>query len=113
MSNMTDQEVISRAVELADGWKESGFFGCVETPEGYLAVPESSQLSCDALAAQLVRQVDALEREHDLDIARGETWLGDYPARHGPRGLAKIQGPDRTMNTLRAVVESGVLEGKA
>lgn len=100
---MTDQEVLIKAVELAEGWKESVFFGCVETPEGYLAVPESSQLSRDALAAQLARQVDAFGKE-----AHRMADVLIYQITH--QRECKDWPPDRTMNTLRAIVGSGVLE---
>ena len=108
---MTDEEYIRKAVELADGFEAMD--ECIDILEvdGTLwASAEwegTEQCVLDALAAQLVRQVDALERwivdaEHDYtDI------LDDFN-----RGRLKAQalGNDRTMNTLKCIVDSGVLE---
>ena len=108
---MTDEEYIRKAVELADGWEwcDGGFEddNIIESLSGYrgsiIATPELK----DALAAQLVRQVDALEthrvESHAASVMVYET---HYPVNHA---IAVRHGPDRTMNTIKAIVDSGVL----
>ena len=91
-----DNDIIKQAVELAEGW----FLG--EFSDEVVHFPQSfgnhgyidQQWVLDALAAQLVRQVDAL---------RPEIYEHLFPRGH--------LGPDRTENTIRAIVESGVLDG--
>ena len=80
------EDVIRKAVELADGfwWKED----CVhvlDTPMHYRA-DALPQTILDALAAQLTRQVDELD----------DYWV--------------CAEDDRTMNTIKAIVDSKVLE---
>lgn len=107
---ITMTDILRKAVELA-GWLE-------EDDEGeYLQVPgwpisvyinklnESAyQYLKDALAAQICRQVDALDGpllcvENDKASVQGIGF--EYRI---------FRGPDRTMNTLRAIMESKVLE---
>lgn len=103
---MSDEEAIREAVMLADGWGEPD-------KGGVHVLCDDSELVCqwplcqhdlDALAAQLVRQMDALgfpvlidpdRTEIEVDIGLPEWCAG---------------GPDRTMNTIRAIVDSGVLK---
>ncbi len=69
---------------------------------------ETPQFFLDALAAQLVRQVDALESfafNLYIDCAR-------VVDRYTGVALAEIEGPDRTMNTLKAIIDSNVLGDK-
>ena len=116
---MTDY--IRKAVELADGWDttrmgnqrikvfaphgEGGEHPLTDI--GYI----DQQHVIDALAAQLVRQVDALNSDVNVFIYRKLTEVGNptnccgvWPV------LGESEGPDRTMNTIRAIVDSGVLE---
>ena len=111
---MTDY--IKRAVELAEGFELQGeqetvagtTAKFVRVPVGFLSVSWSTFLErpayLDALAAQLVRQVDA------LDYAYFGTG-GDRAAccGNGTGGLNR-KGKDRTMNTIKAIIDSGVLE---
>ena len=106
---MNDQDIIRKAVELADGfglmpgWDEAFY---VEQPWDELSssFKDPDQWMLDALAAQLVRQVDALPVPRFLVDSVGATLYGE-------KGQGTfIRGPDRTMNTLRAIVESKVLE---
>ena len=61
----------------------------------------------DALAAQLVRRVDALSGVQ-VDSKQEYVVVWDFrPDRY--REAALIKGPDRTLNTIRAIVDSGVL----
>ena len=92
---MTDY--IRKAVELADGFRWL-HRDQVEIPDLNNAVlrPFEQQWFLDALAAQLVRQVDAVLPQQD--------WLTLS------RPFYKTNGPDRTMNTIKAIVDSGVLD---
>ena len=65
----------------------------------------------DALAAQLVRQVDAIEN-FELLIRRDVTQLINVysEAFEMDEMIEYSGGHGRTMNTIRAIVDSGVLE---
>lgn len=118
MDNRCKQMIdyIRKAVELADGFDHSGRT-CwrIQVSDHYpIAAPKKSPPSwfLDALAAQLVRQVDALpdclEWDEFLsmsDMAGFYRWDHDGPESTYP----PVVGPDRTMNTIRAIVDSGVL----
>ena len=113
---------IKAAVELADGFEYKGnettMAGSVrpfvETPIGFLSVSWDAFIKTpaylDALAAQLVRQVDELPAQYyyHVEALRDETTVYES---HGScdsnKGMAF--GPDRTMNTIKAIVDSGVL----
>ena len=108
---------IKAAVELADGWRISKG-GDVHAPidgwpEGFL-LPEVGPFAKDALAAQLVRQVDALDGYFvgvgcEFDEAnRAAVYGPKFKACHGYL-ISDESGPDRTMNTIKAIVDSGVL----
>lgn len=112
---MNDSEIIRKAVELADGWGITMWSGrpmvhCpIDDVDGF-HIDHLPNLFLDSLAAQLVRQVDALTNpDVGLQLCRGvsvvDIYLPDSPLRQ-----AAVDGPDRTMNTLRAIVESGVLD---
>ena len=112
---MSDQDYIRKAVELTDGWRLSDD----KEPLIYLTDEiESDEISfmswsypnwmLDALAAQLVRQVDALEC---LYISTGHDAVHVIKISGCTHiGLKSVHGPDRTMNTLKAIVDSKVLE---
>ena len=123
MSQSNQDALIRKAVELADGWCWSTYSDSdlceLEQADGAywyddadspITPDQMPRLLLDALAAQLVRQVDASLAEIDVDVARGEcfVYLGDFYS--GLNNIAKAFGPDRTMNTLRAIVDTGVLE---
>ena len=110
---MKDQDYIRKAVELADGWywvsdNRGGEVGHDQTGFlWYLRDERESQLYLDALAAQLVRQVDATEHwVTSTSLGNACVWLRD--------GAGKVfkstENDNRTMNTLRAIVDSGVLK---
>jgi len=95
-------DYVKKAVELADGWRLDGNGVWPPRPLPGAPFQEATkvQVTLDALAAQLVRQVDATV----------------YSCQVG-RGMAQCynsiqQGPDRTMNTIKAIVDSGVLDGQ-
>ncbi len=108
-------DIIRKAVELADNFQcddcNHGFFHEFGlAPEDFISTfwDEPEQYLLDALAAQLVRQVDALVfyrliiEPTGVDIESEATGDRIAEARHG----------DRTMNTIKAIVDSEVLEGK-
>lgn len=105
---MTNQNYIRKAVELADGWiayDNSFLGGCYFAPHSYDRVP---QPVLDALAAQLVRQVDALPFEQE-----GKTYFEVNNIRaHLCTDITETEaeGSDRTMNTIKSIVDSKVLE---
>ena len=101
---MTD--TIKKAVELADGWELTGEI--VYPPWTHASVAmhcsNPSTIIMDALAAQLVRQVDALEHCEILTSPRQS-----YVIRHA-KIESNAEGPDRTENTVNCIVDSRVLE---
>ena len=103
-----DKNILKKAVELADGW---GL-----THDGFVFGPQivgthvdrMGQPAKDALAAQLVRQVDALPcGELEVWVRRNIAWVEHED---GSRPISRYDGIDRTENTITAVVESKVLE---
>ena len=113
---MNDQDYIRKAVELADGWIACDDFFMLpnlseirydglrsHVSDGY--VQEAlEQIHKDALAAQLVRQMDATEYRVLTDD--DETTI-HYKEESEYRFAS--YGPDRTMNTIKAIVNSKVL----
>ena len=93
---------IRKAVELADGFAPEALQ--ISKTED-MVVGFEEQFFLDALAAQLCRQVDALPMlwvcvENDTSCVQ-----------HGELGTrAAERGPDRTMNCIKAIVDSGVLD---
>ena len=101
---MNDKDYIRKAVELADEWVtyDTTFLGgCYFAQHSYDKVP---QPVLDALAAQLVRQVDALE-----DYVLQSHWDEVRVVEPGLALIAAAHKDDRTMNTLKCIVDSGVL----
>jgi hypothetical protein len=96
-------DLIRKAVELADGYKWL-HRDQVEIPDLNNAVlrPFEQQWFLDALAAQLTRQVDSLE--WDTIVWRKATGIYDRLL----EAQTYQQGDDRTMNTIKAIVDSGV-----
>ena len=100
---------IRKAVELAEGW-ELGV-ELLKTPCVNVVLLDDTipNLYLDALAAQLVRQVESIP--HDwrwhpaVYVLTGSTDIYVYKRR-----VANVFGPDRTMNTIKAIVDSKVLE---
>lgn len=94
---MNDQEYIRKGVELADDVWPWDFW-----KTGVQDISEMSGLEIDALAAQLVRQVDA-SSPSSVAIYHGSTQV------FADSGFTRRKGDDRTMNTIKAIVDSGVL----
>ena len=114
-------DTIQRAVELADGWDVTHIFAGEdiaaynphgkEYPEASFVLQSPSESGLDALAAALVRQVDALDVE--LVSGKGSCLIERDDPEFEPFGIQNLgweEGPDRTMNTLCAIVDSKVLE---
>ena len=108
---MTDY--IREAVGLADGfeWPTEMYatreFGPIERP-----VLVVGQRFLDALAAQLVRQVCAIPK-YDVIISKDgtEIFSGGHVkgVEYDIETLSMVRSDDITMNTIRAIVDSGVL----
>ena len=118
---MTDY--IKAGVELADGWsyrsnkcqllsdrsKPGSFWIKADGPPKHPGchIDNAFPVYIDALAAQLVRQVDATDNWFEsLDDGEAIVWNRD-----GSGKIAKASEPNgRTMNTIKAIVDSGVLK---
>lgn len=106
---MTDDEYIRKAVEMADGWLEVDDGAWFATPFGHLnSMRNLHSAYYDALAAQLVRQCTNSVIIYDDHTT---VWGAEVQTVVGPGAqiIALVGGPDRTMNTIRAIVGSGVL----
>ncbi len=101
---MNDREYIRKAVELADGFQLTGDGKHFSLPHGnYLpAIKNCPQQYLDALAAQLVRQVDATNYEVRMQACATTIF-------YGGKEFWQLGGKGRTMNTIKAIVDSGVL----
>ena len=109
---MTDY--IKAGVELADGFAPEALQ--VSQTED-LVVGFEEQFFLDALAAQLVRQVDALPspnpdyvRRTILGIWADSASLIEFVGGTYEETLVDFDDNDRTMNTIKAIVDSGVLK---
>lgn len=91
-------DLIRKAIELADDWDVS-FYDYIDSIFGIT-------ITDDALAAQLVRQVDALGDKCHYEVF---TNAADTTIKHQLGMMAASFGKDRTMNTIKAIVDSGVL----
>ena len=108
---MNGQDYIRKAVELADGWCFAGpqLYG----PSNYRYYPNKEsgqhQVTIDALAAQLVRQVDRSGRAGFYSVPGAAEAQWEYEG-SDELDTSYSKGPDRTMNTIKAIVDSGVLK---
>ena len=113
---MNEQDYIRKAVELADGWEWNWSRPfCNKVDCKYSLVPANQpmeQWQLDALAAQLVRQVESLPIGEFPDDAPSAVYQTPHEVQvwHKKRIVAIAAKDDRTMNTIRAIVDSGVLE---
>ena len=120
---MKDEDYIRKAVSLADGWDitensaitipNGGDNWFVDWPMVYLNDwPDYGlQFVVDALAAQLVRQVDAIEAPKHPDRPSA-FYSTPHECQVWMRGkVASVKtADDRTMNTIKAIIDSKVLE---
>ena len=104
---MTDY--IRKAVELADGFHVDSS-GCHRTPRDNCV---EHQVYMDALAAQLVRQICAISK-YDVIISKDgtEVFSGGHVKgiEYDIETISMSRSDDMTMNTIKAIVDSKVLE---
>jgi len=107
-------DVIRKAVELADGFDltenqltfPSGHYFTVTSDDTILLWMRA------AIAEQLVRQVDAITDTFvclDVEVELGITTLWKHDEAGYPEELRLVTGPDRTMNTINAIIDSRCL----
>lgn len=105
---MTDEDYIRKAVDLL-GWAINGTAFFMAPWSLHIGISTAftnvEQWELDAIAAELVRQVDLLGGVRFFS-AKG------YTEFHGVHtNPLVINGPnDRTMNTIRAIIDSKVLD---
>ena len=107
---MDMNDYIHKAVELADGWHlGTDYLYCEDQDHVIWYLEDVPQLPKDSLAAQLVRQVELSGDYYVAQYGDGRSSVNQYS---GTQQLAtSIRGEgDRTMNTIKAIVDSGVLE---
>ncbi|KKM71033.1 hypothetical protein LCGC14_1434620 [marine sediment metagenome] len=106
---MNNQDYVRKAVKLADGWQLTNDEEYVIPPYGGYcpSIMNFERLFFDALAAQLVRQVDALNNI-DVDCYGERIYLRVWSGLH--RKEVEVVGTNRTMNTIKAIVDASVLE---
>lgn len=106
---MSDEEYIRKAVELAEGWYFFDDDRVECCTNGHYTFDVDDQIFLDALAAQLARQVDAIEGIEFDSKGSNEVYVWDHrPGKN--RVAAHGISTDRTSNTIKAIVDSGVLE---
>ena len=108
---MTEEDYIRKAVDLL-GWAINGTAFFMAPWSLHIGISTAftnvEQWELDAIAAELVRQVDALP-DHAIPMASHTTTVDYYPD-DGPVNLGAASGFGRTMNTIRAIIDSKVLE---
>jgi hypothetical protein len=98
---------IRAAVELADGWSLSKNDILQTGQHGYFGKIDDIEIR-DALAAQLTRQVDALDGyDYHVVVMRLATEIQGFNVKPY---ISRSEGPDRTENTINAILDSGVLK---
>jgi len=118
-------DYIRKAVALADGfgWRGEVYIGHTDDPRTMVNAPcgismlVNEPMMLDALAAQLVRQVDAIGGYVGLWYTDAYIKVVRFVDDGGlPFPTCKTlsqepwhYGDDRTMNTIKAIVDSGVL----
>ena len=104
----TNQDYLKEGVELADGWESNaegdiyGPFG----PIGFGLALKLSQEELDALAAQLIRQVDALDGSYVVE-RRTATEIHTDQFKESMEWRCEHEG--RAMNAIKVIVDSKVL----
>ena len=107
-------DTLRRAVELANGFEYSEGWGAIDVMDGQSCayscpIEDVPQFVIDALAAQLVRQVDALHYFRVL-VKKECTTVCDASPEKGMPELGAAISLNRSENTINAIVDSGVLE---
>jgi len=100
-------DLIRKAVELADGWRINKM-GNIQAPCVHRSsIDRPLKPVLDALAAQLVRQVDATAFYY---VVTGPSRSAVVEGASSKNVIGLCEAQDRTLNTLKAIVESGVLD---
>ena len=107
-SQTMDEVYIRKGVELAR-WTVRNSGQVIEGIDGYFG-NISDQSVRDALAAQLVRQVDALG--YNVHVGKGITVIYQQKEQmFDPPVITDLRpNSDRTLNTIKTIIDSGVLE---
>ena len=107
---MRDEDYIKAGVGLTDGFEYEVHFGQVSnwirTPEGQ-RYPDTSLEVRALIAEQLVRQVDHIHHYEvvaEIETSRVREWAGPEV-----KTTTSCTGYDRTMNTIKCIVDSKVL----
>lgn len=115
MTDKTDEWYLRKGVELADGFRVSTTGAGTPAwhgPDGFMVLVSGLPTTAyiDALAAQLRRQVRKLKQYHLTYSTTGE-WIRVSDSTGYPpiKVRTTAKGPDETMNTIKAIVDSGVL----
>lgn len=102
-----DDEYIRAAVSLAEGWRLQNEILVIHTETNlWMFLDRHVQQILDALAAQLVRMVDALPEPTPMIIASATAVSVVLP---DETFLMEGNNNGRSMNTIKAIVDSGVL----
>lgn len=111
---MNDLDYIRKGIELADDWEitlddeqTKGPWVIIKTKAMYLEYHSRWPWVRDLLAAQLIRQVDALGFL-DFDVDGGGVTIS-CPSNPEFTPI-RLWGDDRTMNTIKCIVDSEVLK---
>jgi len=108
---MNNIDYIRKAVELADEWWKKRDPSEVYMPgcSTFDPLSDISQQTLDALAAQLVRKVDAID---GCEVICDPYCIKVFVAYKKGAKIAKGTEHrfDRTMNTLKSIVDSKILE---
>ena len=114
---MDSQDYIKEGIELADGWQGKTLYDDGETmtslviEDRYYGIPSDLKLLPKlfkaALAAQITEQVDALGDDVCMEIS--STGGMRISRVMDMKELAIEIGPDRQMNSIKAIVDSKVL----
>lgn len=107
---MTDEDYIRAGVELAEGF-DIFSEGLYINHIGYCTVEEPLSWILDALTAQLVRQVDAVRSKSGYLLC---VWQKPKSTTilDGEKLVCQAAGDRREMNTIKTIVDSGVLSVK-
>ena len=108
------KDYIKAAVEQADGFQLTSDGRYFSLPDGGYVPPidECPQQYIDALAAQLARQVDDTEYRLIVSGRFTEIMQDNFEdvKRMTSKCIASSKGPNRSMNTIKVVVDSKVLK---
>jgi len=111
---MDDKDVIRKGAVLIDWEVDSDNWTYPEVD----GIPKQVHLSWgwvqDIIAAQIVRQIDVLDNFWVDSDPHGtaKVWSGSAFSVGDMARIAKANDEDRTMNSIRAIVDSGVLESE-